>query len=95
MRNYLIFIGVVLVSTFSVMAQERVYVSTDKDVYVAGEDVWYSVHCLYGDGVNHSNLSDVAYLQFVSNDAAVVSNAYALDVNDSLPALSVTSTYKV
>ena len=78
MRNYLIFIGVVLVSTFSVMAQERVYVSTDKDVYVAGEDVWYSVHCLYGDGGNHSNLSDVAYLQFVSSDGIAGTSKVAL-----------------
>ena len=78
MRNYLIFIGVVLVSAFSVMAQERVYVSTDKDVYVAGEDVWYSVHCLYGDGGNHSNLSDVAYLQFVSNDGIAGTSKVAL-----------------
>ena len=48
-RNVLgIFISIVLicVSGGIAIAQERVYVSTDKDVYVAGEDLWFSVYCI-------------------------------------------------
>ena len=36
------------------LGQERVYVSTDKDVYVAGEDIWYSVYCMEGDSGKYS-----------------------------------------
>ena len=60
------------------MGQERVYVSTDKDVYVAGEDIWYSVYCMEGDSGKYSGLSDVAYLQFVSNDGVAATSKVAL-----------------
>lgn len=60
------------------LGQERVYVSTDKDVYVAGEDIWYSVYCMEGDSGKYSGLSDVAYLQFVSNDGVVATSKVAL-----------------
>ena len=60
------------------LGQERVYVSTDKDVYVAGEDIWYSVYCMEGDSRKYSGLSDVAYLQFVSNDGVAATSKVAL-----------------
>ena len=44
-------------------AQERVYVSTDKDVYLSGENLWFSVYCMDASTGGYSNLSDVAYLQ--------------------------------
>ena len=43
-------------------AQERVYVSTDKECYLAGEPLWFSVYCM--DGTGFSNMSKVAYLEF-------------------------------
>lgn len=78
MRKYLIFIGIVLVSTFSMWAQERVYVSTDKDVYVAGEDLWFSVYCIDGATGKFSNGSDMAYLQFVSREGVAATQKVAL-----------------
>lgn len=52
----------------SLWGQERVYVSTDKDCYIAGEDVWCSVYCIDDTTGIYSNLSDVAYLQFISKE---------------------------
>ena len=70
---------VLLICSWSlILGQERVYVSTDKDIYLAGEDVWYSLYCFDEKSGNHSDLSDVAYLQFVSNDGVAVTVKGAL-----------------
>ena len=44
---------------------ERIYVSTDREVYVAGDAVWCSLTCLDGNG-RFSNESAVSYLELVS-----------------------------
>ena len=80
-RNVLgIFISIVLicVSGGIAIAQERVYVSTDKDVYVAGEDLWFSVYCIDGSTGKFSNMSDMAYLQFVSREGVAATQKVAL-----------------
>ncbi len=72
-----LYVSILLQLSWSILlGQERVYVSTDKDIYVAGEDIWYSVYCL--DGEKFSGLSDVAYLQFVSNDGVAGTSKVAL-----------------
>jgi uncharacterized protein YfaS (alpha-2-macroglobulin family) len=48
----------------SLNAQERVYVSTDKNSYLAGEDVWFTVFC--EDNSNERTMSSMAYLEFHS-----------------------------
>lgn len=73
----------ILVSIFaflcgSVQGQERVYVSTDKDCYLAGENLWCSVYCMDASTGGYSNLSDVAYLQFVSNEGVAATHKVAL-----------------
>lgn len=50
--------------TAQVWGQERVYVSTDKETYIAGEHMWISVFCMDGQQGGYSNLSKVAYLEF-------------------------------
>lgn len=59
-------------------AQERVYVSTDKDVYVAGEELWCSVHSIDASTGEYSGESDVAYLQFVSREGVAGVSKVAL-----------------
>lgn len=44
---------------------ERIYVSTDREVYVAGDAVWCSLTCLDGNG-RFSNESAISYLELVS-----------------------------
>ncbi|MBQ5593173.1 MAG: hypothetical protein IIU76_01155, partial [Bacteroidales bacterium] len=47
-------------------AQERVFVSTDKNSYIVGEDIWISLYCTTGDTKEYSQESSVAYLEFHS-----------------------------
>ena len=49
---------------------ERIYVSTDRDVYIAGDAVWCSLTILNGNG-RFSNESAVSYLELVSTDGTV------------------------
>ena len=76
MRKGICILALLICSWSLLSGQERVYVSTDKDVYLVGEDIWYSVHCIDDESGSYSNLSDVAYLQFVSNEG-VASTAKA------------------
>jgi hypothetical protein len=78
MRKCLYILGLMLVSWSVLFAQERVYVSTDKDVYVAGENLWCSVYCIDAATGEYSKFSEVAYLQFVSNDGIAATHKVAL-----------------
>lgn len=50
---------------------ERVYISTDRDVYVAGDDMFLSAFCLNASTGEYSDLSRVAYLEIISTDGPV------------------------
>lgn len=66
MKRYIHILFTVCLAAFAFIAnaQERVYVSTDKDCYLAGEDIWLSVYCLVGDGGELGGVSKVAYIEF-------------------------------
>ena len=49
---------------------ERIYVSTDRDVYIAGDAVWCSLTNLDENG-RFSNESAVSYLELVSTSGTV------------------------
>ena len=53
---------------FAANAQESVYVSTDKECYLAGENMWISVYCLDDVAGGYSQLSKVAYLEFYNKE---------------------------
>lgn len=55
-----------MAATSIASAQERVYVATDKDVYLAGENLWCSVYCINGETGSYSTISSVAFLEFHS-----------------------------
>ena len=55
-----------LLQTQVLRAQERVYVSTDKELYLAGESIWCSVFCIDESTGKYSQFSSVAYLEFHS-----------------------------
>ena len=46
---------------------ERIYVSTDRTVYIAGDAVWCSLTCLDENG-RLSNASAVSYVELVSDE---------------------------
>ena len=58
---------------------ERVYVSTDRDVYVAGDELFFSAFCMDMANGGFSNGSRTAYLELVSADGPVQTAKAALD----------------
>lgn len=52
-------------------AAERVYVCTDRNIYIAGECIWCSLYCLDGITQNLSRLSSAAYVELASTQGVV------------------------
>ena len=59
--------------------RERVYISTDKDVYVAGDAVWLSAWCLDASSGRLSAFSKTAYVEVHSPTGMVQTAKIALD----------------
>lgn len=73
-------LGVLLLTNLPVDAREKVYVSTDKEYYLAGEAIWCSVYCRdenAGQPATYSSQSNVAYLEFYNKEglAATIKTA--------------------
>ena len=79
---------------------ERTYLTTDRDVYVAGEPLWYSAFCLDANRGTLSTVSSVAYVELHNAQTMVASGKVAL-VNGrgagqlSLPASLPTGNYRL
>jgi hypothetical protein len=82
MKKQIILFVAALLATLPLPGQERVvertYISTDKDVYVAGDAVWYSAFCVDAARGTLSPVSSVAYLELHSPEGMVVSSKVAL-----------------
>lgn len=82
MKKQILLFVAALLAAFPLPGQERVvertYVSTDKDVYVAGDAVWYSAFCVDAARGTLSPVSSVAYLELHSHEGMVVSSKVAL-----------------
>ena len=70
---------------------ERTYVSTDKDVYVAGEKLWCSAFCVDPAGAL-SKVSRVAYLELHSADGLAATARIALEGGRGAGALELPVT---
>lgn len=57
---------------------ERLYISTDRDVYVAGDDIYVSLWCLDAATGKLSELSSIAYLELHSADGMAQTGKVAL-----------------
>lgn len=72
MKRFLTIIIIVAAALQLCSAQEnlseRVYISTDRDVYVAGDDMFVSAFCLNTTSSGFSDMSSVAYLEIISQD---------------------------
>ena len=78
---------------------ERVYVSTDRTVYIAGDAVWCSLFCLDGNG-SYSNESAVAYLELISTDGTAATAKIGLLEGRGagsfrIPVTTPTGTYRL
>lgn len=59
--------------------RERVYVSTDREVYVAGDAVWMSAYCVNAGTGALSSFSKTAYVEIHSSSGMVQTAKIALD----------------
>ena len=74
-----VFAAALFTAEAQVHLSERVYVSTDRDVYVAGDEMFVSAFCLNASGGGLSNVSRIAYLELVSAEGPVQTAKVALD----------------
>ncbi len=82
-------------------AIERLYLSTDRGAYIAGEDMWISAYCLdISGGARVSKLSSVAYFEVHNANSVVLTGKISL-VNGrgcghiNLPAALPTGNYLI
>ncbi len=61
------------------MLHERLYLSTDKECYLAGEDIWISAFCYDASNGTPSPVSAVAYLELQNLSASPVQSKIALN----------------
>lgn len=105
MKKIIYIVLLYIVSTFSLSAQniaERVYVSTDKEIYLAGEKVWMSGFCFKNDGkkISLSDISSLAYVEIYALDKPVLTLKMALKNGRGsawadLPLTMSTGNYKI
>ena len=83
MKKILIFLSCLFVSLLTVQGaerlRERVYISTDRDVYVAGDAVWLSAWCLDAGTGRLSGFSKTAYVEVHSPTGMVQTAKIALN----------------
>ena len=75
-------LAVLAAAMLPAMAQEhlseRVYISTDRDVYVAGDEMFISAFCLDMSRGGLSSVSRTAYIEIVSSEGPVQTSKVAL-----------------
>jgi hypothetical protein len=55
--------------------QEKLYVHTDKSVYLPGEILWFKIYCVDGNDHKPLNLSKVVYVDILDNNNNAISQA--------------------
>ena len=68
-----------LPASAQVHLSERVYVSTDRDVYVAGDEMFVSAFCFDRTNGGLSNGSRTVYLEIISTDGPVQTSKVAIE----------------
>ena len=71
---------------------ERVYVSTDKDAYLAGELVWCSVFCTEASSGRLSGASAVAYIEISSSDGVLTTGKVSMIAGRGAGAIQIPLT---
>lgn len=57
------------------VVQDKLFVHTDKDVYLSGEIVWFKIYCVNADDHHLLNLSKVAYIELLDEHHQVITQA--------------------
>lgn len=73
MKRLILFILGLLPVAAQAQGVEKIYVSTDRSVYIAGDEIWCSLFCMDASSGKLSTFSAVSYLELVSVDGTVAS----------------------
>ena len=57
---------------------ERIYVSTDRSVYLAGDNIWCSLFLVDASTLQLSSFSAIAYMELLSTDGYITSAKISL-----------------
>ena len=80
---------------------EKVYLHTDKDLYLPGEDIWYSSYVTLGTDHYFSLGSRVLYVELINSDGEIIQTQEQQLINGrgggalELPKLLTSGTYKI
>ncbi|MCY1633113.1 hypothetical protein [Marinifilum sp. D737] len=76
-------IGIVFLLIFNisqVKAQEKVSLTTDRDIYIAGEDIWFSLGILKLSSNENSKLSNILYVELLNGDhTPIIKSKYRVE----------------
>lgn len=71
MKKAILIFTIISLTGYLLNAGEKIYISTDKQVYMAGGDIWYSLYCLNDENNRLSDLSKIAYIELHSAEGMV------------------------
>ena len=99
-KMFLTLTALALAGTLSVAAPtERIFVSTDRSAYLAGDAVWCSLTCLDENGL-YSNASAISYVELVSEEGTACTAKIGLLEGRGagsfrIPVTTPTGTYRI
>ena len=99
-KMFLILTALAVAGTLSVAAPtERIFVSTDRSAYLAGDAVWCSLTCLDENGL-YSNASAISYVELVSEEGTACTAKIGLLQGRGagsfrIPVTTPTGTYRI
>ena len=99
-KIFLTLTALALAGTLSVAAPtERIFVSTDRSAYLAGDAVWCSLTCLDENGL-YSNASAISYVELVSEEGTACTAKIGLLQGRGagsfrIPVTTPTGTYRI
>lgn len=100
MHRLFIFATIIFLSSYSLTANnvkqhnnERVYIQTDKSVYLSGEIIWLNMNCLTEKG-NLSSFSKVGYVELLGDTSSIAQIRINLESSIGTGSLIIPSSIK-
>ncbi|WP_439182152.1 hypothetical protein [Carboxylicivirga taeanensis] len=66
MKNKLLSLTILLLFSIRIIAQEQIVMTTDRTIYIGGEDIWLTISNFNTESSMPSNLSRVAYVELLN-----------------------------
>jgi len=60
---------------------EKIFIHTDREVYTNGDDVWFSIHTLFGKTNQYLQNTEVVYIELVNQQNEIINNKKIITEN--------------